>query len=133
MERTSGVFYSGAVDSMDTLRSDRMIVYGPIGGTITDTNAVKLDVDSSDEYGIPILSGSIYNNGTSTITVLVQYNTSIGLRSISLPLNPGQAVKLKRVKLHSIQSVTASPSIYYSFVAYSMGGENCEGDPQIEY
>lgn len=87
---------------------------GIISGTITDNTAVILDADAIGSEA-PYVYGSVYNQNTTTATVQVQVNTVLGLKKAVISLDGSQAVKLKRLQLHSVQSLDTSPSLYYAF------------------
>lgn len=91
-----------------------MVNLGIISGTLTDNNPVKLDEDAIGTKA-PYVFGSIYNNGTTTVTVNVQINTPYGLKNAPIPLVVGQIVKFKAMQIHSIQCSASTPVLNYVF------------------
>ena len=99
-----------------------MVNLGILTGTITDNNAVILDEDAVGSNA-PYLYGSIYNNSSTSVTVNVQVNTFNGLKKAPIPLNSGQGVELKGLRIHSIQCSNASPNLNYVFSVAEIEGE----------
>lgn len=89
---------------------------GIISGTIADNSAVQFDQEANSfEHRYVYLSGSIFNNGTANVTVTAVVSTKHGMRAASIPLNVGQSLTFKLIKLHTLQCTDPSPSIYYVF------------------
>lgn len=99
-----------------------MVNLGIISGTITDNNLVKLDEDAVGSDS-PYLYGSIYNNGTTSVTVHVQINTIQGLKDSKIPLLVGQNVEFKGLQIHGIQCLNTSPNLNYVFSVVEAEGE----------
>ena len=95
---------------------------GILSGTLSDNKAIILDEDAKGSNA-PYLFGSVYNAGTSTVTLKVNLNTKGGANAANIPLASGQGIEFKGLQIHSIQCLNTSPNLEYVFSVDEIEGE----------
>jgi hypothetical protein len=107
---------------MGTDGGDGMTNLGILSGTISDNKAIILDEDAKGSNA-PYLYGSVYNAGTSAVTLKVNLNTKGGANAANIPLIAGQGIEFKSLQIHSIQCLNTSPNLNYVFSVAEIEGE----------